>query len=70
MKHTFVKHPIFKKSEEHYVSEDGSVIQREYGMSPNGSLLNGKWVLRNSAGKYVDHDQYRNDLAERNNISL
>lgn len=28
------------------------------------------WVLRNAAGEYLDHDQYRHDLAERHDIEL
>ena len=52
---------------------DGSIsnscytIMREYGKTPNGNDLNGRWVLRVD-GVLVDFDQYRNDLIERNEL--
>jgi len=39
-------------------------IQREYGKTPNGNDLNGRWVLRKQ-GEFIDFDKYRNDLLER-----
>jgi hypothetical protein len=60
-----------KATNEHYISKDKEfVIRRENGKTPNGNLLNNKWVLRNKDGKFIDFDQYRNDLAERNNMKL
>jgi hypothetical protein len=47
----------------------GYVLNREYGKTPNGNDLNGKWVLRLD-GKFIDFDKYRNDLIERHNIKL
>jgi hypothetical protein len=44
-------------------------MAREYGETPNGNKLGGRWVLR-IAGRFVDFDQYRSDLAERNGITL
>lgn len=29
--------------------------------------FNGRWVVRDADGKYIDHDQYRNDLKCRLN---
>lgn len=49
---------------------DGFSMRREKGKSPNGIPFNNKWVLRDNKGKYIDHEQYRNDLAKRNGIKL
>lgn len=39
--------------------------------SDNGNSLAGKWILRkNINAEIVDFDQYRIDLAERNNLEL
>lgn len=61
---------IFESIEEEYLSWDGQRISREYGTTPNGNDLAGKWVLRDAQGTFVDFDKYVIDLAERNNISL
>lgn len=53
-----------------YESEEGFVMQREDGFTPNGNPFADRWVLRGPQGKYVDHDQYRTDLADRHDISL
>ena len=53
-----------------YQFDSGHTMAREYGLSPNGNNLNGKWVLRDREGNFVDFDKYRNDLAERNNLKL
>lgn len=54
-----------------YKCETGETVAREYAtLSPNGNLFNGHWVLRDATGKYLDHDQYRSDLAERQNIKF
>jgi len=55
---------------ERYLSPCGQRIQREdHGFTPNGNPFAGRWVLRDRAGTYVDHDQYRHDLMERNGFS-
>jgi len=46
-----------------YKSEDGKVLRRENGTTPNGNPLGGRWVLRDATGVMVDFDQYRNDLS-------
>lgn len=57
-------------TEYRYASKDGSVtMKRENGMSPNGNSLNGWWVLRVN-GEFVDFDQYRADLVERNDMII
>ena len=53
-----------------YISKCGHELKREYGKTPNGNDLNGRWVFRNSYGDFIDFDKYRNDLAERNNLYL
>jgi hypothetical protein len=60
----------FTQNDYGYLSEDGWVIRREEGLTPNGNQLNGRWVLRDSKGKFVDFDQHRNDLIERHDITL
>lgn len=53
-----------------YVSKDLWVMKREQGKTPNGNELGNRWVLRNDKGEWIDFDQYRFDLAERNCIEL
>lgn len=53
-----------------YKSQDGFVLQREHGKTPYGNECNGRWVLRDAEGTFIDYDQYRNDLAERNQLKL
>lgn len=53
-----------------YKSEDGKVLRRENGTTPNGNPLGGRWVLRDATGVMVDFDQYRNDLSERYKLEL
>lgn len=53
-----------------YRSQGGIEVSREYGKTPNGNDLLGRWVLRNSKGEFKDFDQYRSDLAERNHLEL
>lgn len=48
-----------------YQSASGRTVKREYA---NG--MNGKWVYRNSKGKSIDFDQYREALCFRNNLEL
>ena len=50
--------------------ESGLSMKREWGLTPNGNEMGGRWVLRDKDGKIIDFDSYRNDIAERNNISL
>jgi hypothetical protein len=50
-----------------YNSDCGYSMRREKG-SHEGIPFNNRWVLRDSSGKYIDHDQYRNDLTERHNM--
>ncbi len=53
-----------------YATQDGWLMRREYGETPNGNLVAGRWVLRNERGEWVDFDQYRSDLAERNGLEF
>lgn len=52
--------------EQEYRSDDGHTIKREQGLTPNGNPLNGRWVLRDPEGKFIDFNQYRHDLIEHN----
>lgn len=54
-----------KLSEDKYESENRYTMQREYGETPNGNEVNGRWVLRNDQKKFIDYNQYRQDLAEK-----
>ena len=52
-----------------YESSDGTFSASiEAGTTPNGNPVGGRWVLRNAAGTWVDVDQYRNNLFERNGL--
>ena len=53
-----------------YKSDTGHTVKREYGKTPNGNNLSGRWVFRNTKGEMKDFDQYRSDLAERNHLEL
>lgn len=54
-----------------YLAHDMSMsMKREYGETPNGNNLSGRWVLRDAKGIMLDFDQYRNDLAERHFLDL
>lgn len=53
-----------------YESADGHVIMaREYGQTPNGNPMAGRWALRKN-GVLLDFDVYSNDLVERYNLNL
>ena len=52
-----------------YYSDDYWTLAREYGRTPNGTMINGSWVLRNK-GEWVDFSQYRVDLMERNKFEI
>ena len=53
-----------------YRSDKGHTVKREYGKTPNGTDLLGRWVFRNTNGDFKDFDQYRNSLAVRNHLEL
>jgi len=53
-----------------YIFENGFVMKRENGKTPNGNELNGRWVLRDENGDFIDFDQYRHDLADRHNLYI
>ncbi len=60
-----------KKYDDHkFASDDGWMMRREWGETPNSNPVGGRWVLRNEKGEWIDFDQYSNDLAERNNCEL
>lgn len=59
------------KNEDMYLFEDGRVMRRRMdGKTPNGNPFAGRWVLSAPDGSYIDHDQYRHDLAERHSLRL
>nr|OQX98428.1 MAG: hypothetical protein B6I27_02635 [Erwiniaceae bacterium 4572_131] len=53
-----------------YKFKTGCKLQKEYGKTPNGIKLNGRWVLRDKDNIFIDFDMYVNALAERNNLEL
>lgn len=55
-------------SQDQFRAEDGRTMAREHGSTPNGNPLSGRWVLRTADGAFLDFDQYRHDLAERNGL--
>lgn len=56
--------------EESYIFDTGWTMRREYGLTPNGNPMNGRWVLRDDSGKMIDFDKYRNDLAAHYRLNL
>lgn len=54
--------------EETFTSGSGYSARREHGLTPNGNPVNGRWVLRDAKGAWVDFDKYRHDLWERNGL--
>lgn len=52
-------------SHDSYVSKEGYRMQREYGLTPNGNNINGRWVLRGPNKELIDFYYYRDDLLER-----
>jgi hypothetical protein len=55
---------------ERYECQNGMVLQREQGTTPEGNPIGGRWVLRSADGTWMDCDQYRYDLAQRNALIL
>jgi hypothetical protein len=61
---------LFGVSADEYCGADGTIMRREYGKTPNGNPLAGRWVLRCPCGTFVTFDQYRNDIAEEYGLRL
>ena len=58
-------------NDDEYLAQDGTVsMKREYGRTPNGNSMSGRWVLRDAGNALLDFDQYANDLAERRALKL
>ena len=53
-----------------YRGEDGTTMQREDGLTPNGDQINERWVLRSNNGTWIDCDHYRSRLADRNGFEI
>ena len=61
----------FDSSLEQYTSACGMTMRVEPDtLTPNGNPMGQRWVLRSNPDAYIDFDQYRHDLAERNNVVL
>jgi hypothetical protein len=52
-----------------YASDEGYVLQREYGVTPAGTQLHGEWVLRDPTGAFMHYDQHRHDIFSRFRIN-
>lgn len=63
-----VKRRMRQTSEENYIGDGQYRMQREFGLTPNGNSIGGRWVLRGPAGEWIDCDQSRHDLLERHGI--
>lgn len=70
MKHTKGRLEFREVDHNTYVNDEGWTLEREEGASPAGNQFGRRWVLRDPDGEYVDHDQYRNDLAEEHDLIL
>jgi len=53
-----------------YSNDLGYTLGREYGKTPNGNNMRGRWVLRDNNSKMLDFDRYINDISERHEIKL
>lgn len=51
-----------------YRAGSGFTARREDGFTPNGNPVGQRFVLRDTAGNWIDFDQYRHDLFERNGL--
>lgn len=51
-----------------YQASNGFSARPESGKTPNGNPVGGRWVLRDAQGTWIDFDQYRHDLFERNGL--
>lgn len=68
MNYTIV-HPINDGAETlGYTVQGGGQVRREWGTTPNGNPMAGRWVYRDGAGNLVDFNQCCNDLFEHNNL--
>lgn len=61
---------LHEVAEEVFEANDGRRLAREFGATPNGNPLHGRWVLRSADGSFLDFDQYRHDLVERNGLAF
>lgn len=59
---------MVKTNSELYQSANGFTARIEFGNTPNGNPVSGRWVLRDVNGTWVDFDQYRHNLFERNGL--
>ena len=58
-------------SDSEFLAADGRLsMKREFGVTPHGNPMAGRWVVRDSTGTMMDFDQYANDLAERHGLKL
>lgn len=61
--------PLNQLTRYRYEFTTGHVMEREYGKTPTGNLVGGRWVLRDAAGFFVDIDRFRNDLIDRHGLT-
>lgn len=59
---TCMYHQMREVQPEAYEAANGFTVRREHGKTPNGNEIGGHWVLRDKDGKWVDYNQYRNDI--------
>jgi hypothetical protein len=57
-------------SQDNYIGDGGYRMQREYGLTPNGNSIAGRWVLRGPDTEWIDFDQYRHDLLARQGFAV
>lgn len=64
---------LFRVDSESYVSRVSKMTMRRAlagEVSLTGNPIQGLWVLRKHTGELVDFNQYRNDLAEHNELTI
>lgn len=57
-------------SDDEFRGEDGTTLKREYGETPRGNPMNGRWVLRGPGGELIDFDRSLNDLVSHYDLNL
>lgn len=62
-----VETEVYDLDRAYYNHIEGITVYREYGKTPNGNPIGGRWVYRKD-GVFMDFDQYQSDLMERNKL--
>lgn len=64
-----MKQKLFEMDGALYCHISKITVCREYGKSPNGNDIHGRWVLRRE-GEFIDMNTYQIDLMQRNKLDI